>query len=196
MLCCPGPGCQPLGCRLQGIDLGALKDAKQAALDEERGPGPVHVLPLYANLPRSAQARVFAAVPPGHRLIVVATNVAETSLTIPGVLVALIQGASCPCPPACIPALPYLPVSALTDCADDPRYAPHHIAAFCLQQHLRHLGHEQALLLARHQPPERQWSTTCTIAKQLCRASAGASFMSLSSLWYRQPAVSPLQTPR
>ena len=45
---------------------------------------PVHVLPLYATLSRSAQDRVFAAVPAGHRLIVVATNVAETSLTIPG----------------------------------------------------------------------------------------------------------------
>lgn len=50
----------------------------------EQGPGPVQVLPLYANLPRAAQAQVFQAVPPGTRLIVVATNVAETSLTIPG----------------------------------------------------------------------------------------------------------------
>ena len=31
------------------------------------------------------QRQVFAAVPDGHRLCVVATNVAETSLTIPGV---------------------------------------------------------------------------------------------------------------
>ena len=44
----------------------------------------VHVLPLYAMLPGAAQAAVFSAVPAGHRLIVVATNVAETSLTIPG----------------------------------------------------------------------------------------------------------------
>ena len=50
----------------------------------EQGPGPVQVLPLYANLPRAAQAQVFQAVAPGTRLIVVATNVAETSLTIPG----------------------------------------------------------------------------------------------------------------
>ncbi len=48
-------------------------------------PMPVHVLPLYAMLPAAQQARVFAPPPPGHRLIVVATNVAETSLTIPGV---------------------------------------------------------------------------------------------------------------
>lgn len=44
----------------------------------------MHVLPLYAMLPAAQQARVFAQLPAGHRLIVVATNVAETSLTIPG----------------------------------------------------------------------------------------------------------------
>ena len=52
--------------------------------DSSEGAGLVHVLPLYANLPRNAQARVFEAPPAGSRLIVVATNVAETSLTIPG----------------------------------------------------------------------------------------------------------------
>jgi ATP-dependent RNA helicase DHX37/DHR1 len=46
---------------------------------------PVHVLPLYAALAPAAQARVFAPPPEGARLIVVATNVAETSLTIPGI---------------------------------------------------------------------------------------------------------------
>eukprot|EP00884_Botryococcus_braunii_P019188 jgi/Botrbrau1/5953/Bobra.0366s0123.1 len=49
------------------------------------GPGPVHVLPLYAMLHKAAQEKVFSAPPAGARLIVVATNVAETSLTIPGV---------------------------------------------------------------------------------------------------------------
>ena len=52
---------------------------------EVGGPPPVHVLPLYAVLPAAAQARVFQSPPAGHRLIIVATNVAETSLTIPGV---------------------------------------------------------------------------------------------------------------
>jgi len=41
------------------------------------------ILPLYARLSGDAQARVFARSP--HRKIIVATNVAETSLTIPGV---------------------------------------------------------------------------------------------------------------
>jgi hypothetical protein len=53
---------------------------------ERVGPGPAHVLPLYAMLPKQAQARVFMPPPAGSRLIVVATNVAETSLTIPGEL--------------------------------------------------------------------------------------------------------------
>jgi len=44
----------------------------------------VHVLPLYALLPNREQARVFRPGPPGSRVIIVATNVAETSLTIPG----------------------------------------------------------------------------------------------------------------
>ncbi|KAI9655114.1 MAG: putative ATP-dependent RNA helicase DHR1 [Bathelium mastoideum] len=44
----------------------------------------IHVLPLYAQLPTSQQLRVFEAPPDGSRLIVLATNVAETSLTIPG----------------------------------------------------------------------------------------------------------------
>lgn len=47
--------------------------------------GPLHVLPLYAMLPTSAQDLVFKEVPEGERLVVVSTNVAETSLTIPGI---------------------------------------------------------------------------------------------------------------
>lgn len=54
---------------------------------EKKGPviGPLHVLPLYAMLPAAAQLRVFDKIKEGERLVVVATNVAETSLTIPGI---------------------------------------------------------------------------------------------------------------
>ncbi|KAF2855011.1 DEAH-box RNA helicase-like protein [Plenodomus tracheiphilus IPT5] len=45
----------------------------------------VHVLPLYSQLPTNQQLRVFEPPPDGSRLIVLATNVAETSLTIPGI---------------------------------------------------------------------------------------------------------------
>ncbi|TKA22708.1 hypothetical protein B0A50_07801 [Salinomyces thailandicus] len=52
---------------------------------QDRGALKPHVLPLYAALPSAQQLKVFQPPPPGHRLIVLATNVAETSLTIPGV---------------------------------------------------------------------------------------------------------------
>lgn len=46
---------------------------------------PLWVLPLYSLLPSHKQARVFESPPEGTRLCVVATNVAETSLTIPNI---------------------------------------------------------------------------------------------------------------
>lgn len=45
----------------------------------------MHILPLYSILPTEQQMRVFQDPPEGARLVVVATNVAETSLTIPGI---------------------------------------------------------------------------------------------------------------
>ena len=45
----------------------------------------VHLLPLYSQLPTKEQLRVFETPPEGSRMIVLATNVAETSLTIPGI---------------------------------------------------------------------------------------------------------------
>ncbi|ODV92620.1 hypothetical protein CANCADRAFT_22192 [Tortispora caseinolytica NRRL Y-17796] len=51
----------------------------------ETNEAPLHVLPLYSLLPTSEQMRIFAEPPEGSRLCIVATNVAETSLTIPGI---------------------------------------------------------------------------------------------------------------
>lgn len=64
---------------------------------QERTAAPVHVLPLYAMLPQAQQAAVFRPVPAGHRLIVVATNVAETSITIPGIRWACMGHRDCTC---------------------------------------------------------------------------------------------------
>ena len=55
--------------------------AALAALRESRN---WHLLPLYARLSRAEQARVFDHFP-GRRKIVLATNIAETSVTIPGI---------------------------------------------------------------------------------------------------------------
>ncbi|KAH0446002.1 hypothetical protein IEQ34_025161 [Dendrobium chrysotoxum] len=46
---------------------------------------PMHILPLYSLLPSDQQMLVFAPPPENTRLVVVATNIAETSLTIPGI---------------------------------------------------------------------------------------------------------------
>ncbi|XP_068099941.1 probable ATP-dependent RNA helicase DHX37 [Hyperolius riggenbachi] len=46
---------------------------------------PLFVLPLYSLLAPEKQAQVFRPPPSGSRLCIVATNVAETSLTIPGI---------------------------------------------------------------------------------------------------------------
>ena len=66
-------------------------DSKEFDIDEEgddKGrpiPHKMHALPLYSMLPIAEQERVFRPPPPNSRLVVLSTNVAETSLTIPGI---------------------------------------------------------------------------------------------------------------
>lgn len=43
------------------------------------------ILPVYSALPSEMQTRIFEAAPPGSRKVVIATNIAETSLTIDGI---------------------------------------------------------------------------------------------------------------
>ncbi|XP_042239234.1 pre-mRNA-splicing factor ATP-dependent RNA helicase DHX16-like [Homarus americanus] len=43
------------------------------------------ILPIYANLPSDMQAKIFEPTPPGARKVILATNIAETSLTIDGI---------------------------------------------------------------------------------------------------------------
>ena len=43
------------------------------------------ILPVYSNLPSEMQTRIFDPAPPGTRKCVIATNIAEASLTIDGV---------------------------------------------------------------------------------------------------------------
>eukprot|EP00873_Tetraselmis_striata_P011748 jgi/Tetstr1/432012/TSEL_021488.t1 len=47
--------------------------------------GELIIAPIYANLPSDLQAKIFETTPPGARKIVIATNIAETSLTIDGI---------------------------------------------------------------------------------------------------------------
>ncbi|GAP86342.1 putative ATP-dependent RNA helicase DHX8 [Rosellinia necatrix] len=43
------------------------------------------ICPIYSSLPTEVQSRVFEPAPPGARKVVIATNIAETSITIDGI---------------------------------------------------------------------------------------------------------------
>ncbi|GAB4841097.1 hypothetical protein Ancab_021842 [Ancistrocladus abbreviatus] len=67
-----------------------VETSENCSKQSERGEnglsiGPMCILPLYAMLPAAAQLRVFGEIKKEERLVVVSTNVAETSLTIPGI---------------------------------------------------------------------------------------------------------------
>ncbi|KAI5865568.1 P-loop containing nucleoside triphosphate hydrolase protein [Durotheca rogersii] len=63
------------------------EDDAEFNISDDVGTGPLkmHILPLYSLLPTREQMRVFEDPPEGSRAIILATNVAETSLTIPGI---------------------------------------------------------------------------------------------------------------
>ncbi|KER23198.1 hypothetical protein T265_14685, partial [Opisthorchis viverrini] len=50
------------------------------------------ILPIYSTLPSDMQARIFSPTPPGARKVVLATNIAETSLTIDGIIYVIDTG--------------------------------------------------------------------------------------------------------
>ena len=50
------------------------------------------ICPIYANLPTDLQAKIFEPTPPNARKVVLATNIAETSLTIDGIVYVIDPG--------------------------------------------------------------------------------------------------------
>jgi ATP-dependent RNA helicase DHX8/PRP22 len=59
--------------------------ALPAVLDDNNPRLELLVVPMYAALPPDAQMKAFQPAPPGARKVVLCTNIAETSVTIPGV---------------------------------------------------------------------------------------------------------------
>ncbi|KAF9513871.1 hypothetical protein BS47DRAFT_1295708 [Hydnum rufescens UP504] len=53
----------------------------QERLSQLDSPAPLAVLPIYSQMPADLQAKIFEATPDGRRKVIVATNIAETSLT-------------------------------------------------------------------------------------------------------------------
>lgn len=62
------------------------------ALDALKRIPNLHALPLHASLLPAEQRRVFAPPPPGRRKVICATNVAETSITIPDIVAVIDSG--------------------------------------------------------------------------------------------------------
>ena len=57
----------------------------------DNAPG-LAVLPIYSQLPSDLQAKIFQKAPDGLRKCVVATNIAETSLTLDGIMYVVDSG--------------------------------------------------------------------------------------------------------
>jgi ATP-dependent RNA helicase DHX37/DHR1 len=72
---------------IDGDAEGDEHDPAEFDIEEEGGTGPlkIQILPLYSLLPTKDQMKVFEPPPEGYRQVIIATNVAETSLTIPGI---------------------------------------------------------------------------------------------------------------
>jgi len=52
------------------------------------------ILPIYSQMPADLQAKIFDRAPPGVRKVIVATNIAETSLTVDGIMYVVDSGFS------------------------------------------------------------------------------------------------------
>jgi pre-mRNA-splicing factor ATP-dependent RNA helicase DHX38/PRP16 len=63
-----------------------------AQLKESSAAGPMSILPIYSQMPADLQARIFERAPSGHRKCIVATNIAETSLTLDGIIYVIDTG--------------------------------------------------------------------------------------------------------
>ncbi|GAB7352210.1 hypothetical protein MBLNU459_g2683t1 [Dothideomycetes sp. NU459] len=63
----------------------SVEEYMPSIITPESGLPNMLVLPLFAALPQAAQQLIFAPAPPNTRKVILATNIAETSITVPGV---------------------------------------------------------------------------------------------------------------
>ena len=63
-------------------------------LKQLNNPPRLSILPIYSQMPADLQAKIFDRAPPGVRKVIVATNIAETSLTVDGIMYVVDSGFS------------------------------------------------------------------------------------------------------
>lgn len=73
-------------------DIEVTSDQIIERLEELESAPPLAVLPIYSQLPSDLQAKIFQKAPDGVRKCIVATNIAETSLTVDGIMFVIDSG--------------------------------------------------------------------------------------------------------
>lgn len=66
-------------------DIETTCEALADKISKLEGPSPLLILPIYSQLAADLQSKIFEPAPAGTRKVIVATNIAETSLTIDGI---------------------------------------------------------------------------------------------------------------
>ncbi|XP_010686351.2 probable pre-mRNA-splicing factor ATP-dependent RNA helicase DEAH9 isoform X1 [Beta vulgaris subsp. vulgaris] len=72
----------------------AVQLLNEEAQSSDRNTGELLVLPLYSGLSRAEQDLIFSPTPRGKRKVIISTNIAETSLTLEGVVYVVDSGFS------------------------------------------------------------------------------------------------------
>lgn len=75
-------------------DIEVTCELVQERLNALNDPPKLSILPIYSQMPADLQAKIFDKAPPGVRKVIVATNIAETSLTVDGIMYVVDAGYS------------------------------------------------------------------------------------------------------
>lgn len=75
-------------------DIECTCDLVRERLNALNDPPKLSILPIYSQMPADLQAKIFEKAAPGVRKVIVATNIAETSLTVDGIMYVVDAGYS------------------------------------------------------------------------------------------------------